>query len=308
MKKKISYLLVFALISAAAWMSCQKIDEPLVIIDQRDFPELPDDTTGGEDTLNNFITTFVDFKQVLLEDFTGHLCVNCPEAAGLAHELAEDLDHKLIIYAVHAGNFAEPVPGTELSADFRTSVGNELNSNYTIFANPLALIDRTEFNGLHQIFKDDWETVVMSELQKPNTVNLRLSNSWYPDLHVVSVDVETEFVTPPDGQYKLVVFIVEDSIVAPQLNNNPQIGADTIYEYVHRNILRDAVSPTYGYFLGDNGTVTTGQIYSKQYTYPVNSEWVTRNCRIIAYVAKTDETLNLMNVQQVAELEIKVDD
>ncbi|MCF8365634.1 MAG: Omp28-related outer membrane protein [Bacteroidales bacterium] len=308
MKKKISFILVFALISAAAWMSCQKIDEPLKMIDQRAFPELPDDTTGGGDTLDNFITTFVDFKQVLLEDFTGHLCVNCPEAAKLAHDLSVTLNHKLVIYAVHAGNFAEPVPGTVLSPDYRTPAGNELNSNYAIFANPLALIDRTVYNGLHQIFKDDWETVVMAELQKPNTVNLKLSNTWYPDLDVVSIDLEAEFVAEPEGQYKLVVFIVEDSLVSAQLNNDTLIGGDTLYNYVHRNILRDAVSPVYGDFLGDNGVVTMGQLYAKHYTYPLSSEWLPRNCRIIAYIARTDETLNLMDVTQVAELEIKVDE
>jgi|GEM_PF-165751 len=307
MKKKISFILVFALISAAAWMSCQKIDEPLVITDQRAFPELPDDTISG-DTLKNFISTFVDFKQVLLEDFTGHLCVNCPEAAKLAHDLAEDLDHKLVIYAVHAGNFAEPVANSVLSEDFRTAAGNDLNTNYAIFANPLALINRVEHNGLRQVFKDDWETVVMSEIQKPNTVNMELSNTWYPDLSVVKVNIETEFTSAVDGQYKVVVFIVEDNIVAPQLNNDPNIGADTLYNYIHRNILRDAVSPTYGDYLGDNGTVVLNEVYSTQYTYPVNTAWVTENCRIIAYVAKTNETLNLVDILQVVELEIKVDE
>lgn len=312
MKKKISFILVFALISAAAWMSCQKIDEPLIIVNQRAFPELPDDTTGGDTTANppNFISTFVDFKQVLLEDFTGHLCVNCPEAAKLAHDLAEELDHRLIIYAVHAGNFAQPVPDSDFSEDFRTVAGNELNTNYAIFANPLALIDRVEHNGLRQIFKDDWETVVMSEIQKPNAVNMELSNTWYPNLSVVKVNIETEFIAEAnaDDQYKLVVFIVEDNIVAPQLNNDPNIGADTLFNYVHRNILRDAISPTYGDFLGDNGNVVLNEVYSSQYTYPVSNDWVTENCRIVAYVAKTNATLNLVDILQVVELEIKVDE
>lgn len=307
MKKNFLFIIVTMFIASAGWMSCQKIDEPLEVIDERDFPEIPDDTTGGDTTINNFITTYVDERQVLLEEFTGHLCVNCPEAAKLAHELAEELDHKLIIYTVHAGNFAEPVPGTVFESDFRCDESEELYNNFGIFANPLALIDRVDYNGLRQIFKDDWTTVVNQQMALPNEVNLKLSNTWYPDLEVVVIDVETEFVSATDDNYKLVVYIVEDNIVSPQLNNDPEIGGDTLYNYVHRNLLRDAVNSSYGEFLGEAGQVVTGETYQKQYTYPINENWVTENCRIIAYIGKQDASLNLIDIVQVAELEIKVD-
>jgi hypothetical protein len=308
MKKRISYILILSIFSAIAWMSCQKIDEPLVIVDQKDFPELPDpDDTTTSDTLN-YASIYVNHKQVLLEDFTGHLCVNCPEAGELAHDIAVENNHKLIIYAVHAGAFAEPIPGTVLDADFRTEVGNRLNTDYSIFANPLAMINRVEFGGMRQIFMDNWETAVNDELAKPNVANMKLSNTWYPSLSVVKVDVETEFLAQPDGLYKLVVYIVEDNIVAAQLNNDPNLGGDTLYNYQHRNILRDAVNSTYGDFIGETGEVTTTEIYTNEYTYPVNSDWVTENCNIIAYIGKYDASLNLIDIVQVAELAIKVDE
>ena len=143
--KRLTYLFVFSILFATVWMACDKIEEPFSLINESDFPENPDDTLFFVDSISVLHT------QVLLEDFTGHLCVNCPEAAKLAHDLAEDLDHKLIIYAVHAGNFAEPVPETIFDTDFRTDVGESLNTDYSIFANPLAMINRVENNGLIQI-------------------------------------------------------------------------------------------------------------------------------------------------------------
>lgn len=306
MKRKISFILVFAIISSAAWMSCQKIDDPLVVVSHNSFPNIPDDTTGGDTTADNYISTYVDFRQVLLEEFTGHLCVNCPEAATMAHELAEDLDHKLVIYSVHAGNFAVPEPGTAMDADFRNPVSTALYNDFQIFANPLALIDRAQYNGLRWIQSNDWQTVVMNELEKPNVANMRLSNTFFPNLNVVKVEVETEFTEQVEGQYKLAVYIAEDSIVAPQLNNNPSIGEETLFNYVHRNVLRDAITATYGEFIGDDGNITAGEVYKNQYTYSINNDWVTKNCRIIAYVGKFDESLNLVDIVQVAELEIKV--
>lgn len=310
MKKQFLFIIVTMFIAAAGWMSCQKIDDPLVVVNERDFPEIPDDTIGGDTTVPNFITTYVNERQVLLEEFTGHLCVNCPEAAKFAHDLAEELDHKLIIYSVHAGNFAVAAPGTIFDTYLGSPLSEELYVNFNLFANPAAMINRVEFNGFRAIYTlADWENTVNQELDKPNEVNLRLSNTWYPDLKVVVVDVETEFVAEPEGNYKLAVYIVEDSIVSPQLNNNLEIFPDdTLVDYVHRNLLRDAVSPNYGDFLGDGGQVTTGEIYTKQYTYPVNEMWITQNCRIIAYVGKQDETFNLVDLVQVAELEIKVDE
>ncbi len=309
MKKNFLFIIVTMFIAAAGWMSCQKIDEPLVVTNERDFPEIPDDTTGGDTTINNFITTYVDERQVLLEEFTGHLCVNCPEAAKLAHDLAAELDHKLIIYSVHAGNFAEPVPGTLMEADYRNPLSNTLYGDFGIFANQLALINRVDYNGAIWVQTNDWQAAVNSELSKPNEVNMRLSNTWYPDLKVVVVDVETEFVSATNDNYKLVVYIVEDSIVSPQLNNNFELFPDdTLVDYVHRNILRGAVNSTYGDFLGEEGQVVAGETYENQYTYPVSEAWVTRNCRIISYVGKQDESLNLTNMVQVAELEIKVDE
>ena len=310
MKKKISILLIIAFISSAFWMSCQKIDDPIVIVNQNDFPVIPDDTTGngGDTTLENYITTYVDYRQVLLEEFTGHLCVNCPEAAKLAHDLVEELDHKLIVYAIHAGNFAEPVPGTPLEADYRNPVGNTLYADFGIFANPLALIDRVEYNGLRQIFKDDWETVVNNQLQEPNMVNMRMSNTWFPDLGVVKTKIESEFVEQAEGQYKIAVYIVEDSIVSPQLNNDPDIPGDTLYNYVHRNMLRDAITPTYGDFLGEGGNITMGEVYENEYTYSVDDAWITDRCRIIAFIGRSDPSLNFVDVVQAVELDIKIDE
>ena len=49
-------------------------------------------------------------RKILLEDYTGHKCPNCPEAAVEAHNLKLAYGDSLVIMAVHAGVFAEPAP------------------------------------------------------------------------------------------------------------------------------------------------------------------------------------------------------
>jgi thiol-disulfide isomerase/thioredoxin len=303
MKNGIFYIFFLLIISLIIWPSCQKVDNPL-IVDQG-----PNNFPAQLDTFFISNSDSISEKQVLLEEFTGHRCVNCPEAAKLAHELAEELDHKLIIYTIHAGNLAEVQNNNVFNTDLRSSVGNQLYDHFnTFFAVPLALINRNPFNGLRLIFKDNWAAAVNEELQKPAQVKMKLSNAFYPNFNVVLVDIESEFLAPADDRFKLAVIIVEDSIVSPQLNNNPDIGPDTLFNYNHRNVLRDAVNSTYGEFIGNDGYVTQGEIYQNQYIYTISEDWVSKNCRIIAYVGKWDEGLNLIDVVQVIEVGIKIEE
>jgi hypothetical protein len=302
MTRKFFFTILLAIaIGSFGWMSCEKIDEPLKVVDHKIYPENPDDTLFFKDSIS---TTM---RQVLLEEFTGHLCVNCPEASLMAHEMAETLDHRLIIYSVHAGNFATPQPGTVFSSDFRNTVGNKLNLDFGIWAYPSAMIDRLPYQGSYTILQGNWQSLVSAELAKPNVANLKLISTWFPKLNTLTITTETEFIVEPAGQYKLAVYLVEDSIIAPQRNNKPSIGGDTLMNYVHHNVLRDAINGTYGEYLTESTGLVTGEIYSKRYNYSVNPDWNIEHCNIIAYLGKYDATYNLIEIVQVAELAVRIE-
>jgi hypothetical protein len=295
MKTKINRILMLAAIAFSAFVACDKIDEPVVIIDEQ--------TTTDGLLDDNYVkdSVMVTTKHVLLEDFTGHKCVNCPEAALSAQELAEEQNHKLIIYSVHAGFFAEPDETGDFQADYRCPTGNELYADFPGF-NPYALIDRVEYNGSVVIGDNNWETVVMQELEKPNSVDLKLRNIYYPDLNKIQLSVISKFHSATTDLYKLVVYIVEDGIVSPQKNNNPGIGPSPVWlNYEHHNILRTSINSTYGEFITSDGTVTDGKEYTNHFIFPMNQGWITANCKIIAYIYN-DATKEIM---QVAELGIK---
>lgn len=300
MTRKLFFTIMLALlISSFGWMSCEKIDEPLKVVDHKIYPENPDDTLFFKDSISTTL------RQVLLEEFTGHRCVNCPEASQMAHEMAVSLDHRLIIYNVHAGNFATPQAGTAFDADYRTTVGNKLNSDFGIWAYPSAMIDRIPYQGSYTILKEGWQSNVNAELAKPNLANLKVISTWFPKLNTLKVAVETEFISEPAGQYRLAVYLVEDSIISPQLNNKPAIGGDTLMNYVHHNVLRDAINGTYGEYLTESTGLVGGEIYTKRYNYVVNPDWNIRHCHLIAYLGKYDAAYNLIEIIQVADLPVK---
>jgi len=300
MKYRIPFIFFISALFSFSWFACDKIDSPLIEKDKQDIPVNITDTVYFVDSVN------VTEKQVLLEDFTGHLCVNCPEAAIMAHELAASLDHKLIIYSVHAGYYAapDPNPGAMYAADLTSAPGVELYNDFQVFVNPNALIDRVKFGGAIQINPDNWQTAVTEELDKPNVANLSLKNAYYPNLNTLRIQVATEFTSQLSGQFKLCVFVAEDSIVAPQKNNNPAIGPSPDWvDYVHRNVLRAAINTTYGEYISDEGFIIVNEIYAKEYLFQMNPDWVTRHCNIIAFIYNQESK----EIVQVAECGVKTE-
>lgn len=297
MKYKIALAIVTIGFFGIFWTACEKADPPLNLIDKQST------TDDYLDTLYVIDSVSVNTKHVLLEDFTGHKCVNCPEAALEAHNLAEELNHQLIIYSVHAGYYADPDDEGDYTADFTCDAGNELNVDFQIIANPIGTVNRVEYGGSVLIGDGNWKASVLSELEKENLVNLKATNTYYPNLNTMQINVATTFLNAMEGNYKLVVYIAEDHIIAPQKNNNESIGPSPDWlDYEHRNILRDAINSTYGDNITDTGGVEAITYYNK-FTYEMNAEWVTENCNLIIYVIQ-DETGEIL---QVAELGIKTE-
>jgi hypothetical protein len=279
-------------------MACDKIDEPLKLISEDDIPQNIDDTLFYIDS------AIVLQKQVLLEDFTGHKCVNCPEWAIFAHDLAASLNHKLVIMGIHAGYYATPDPSGDYTADLTTPSGEELYTDFLIFANPVGMINRVESNGNMQILPDNWETVINEQLAENPVAGLTLRNKYFPNLKTVIINIDAVAMSDLEGKYKLCVFITEDHVVSPQKNNNSDIGPTPDWlDYEHMSLLRDDLNTTYGTYISTTGEMVTGEIYNKEFIYKIDDNWVAGNCNIVVYLYN-EET---WEVVQVAELGIKTE-
>ena len=110
-------------------------------------------------------------KKVLIEDFTGHRCPNCPAAAVELVALQEFYGDNIIGIAVHPNSvFSKPNPITTTSYtyDFRTQFGDDIDNIFdiTTIGLPRGMVNRIGFDTEHQLGKDEWAAVVQSELDK----------------------------------------------------------------------------------------------------------------------------------------------
>ena len=233
------------------------------------------------DTVVDWLDTLIPIKRVLLEDYTGHKCPNCPAAAVIAHSQEEFYHGKLIGLAVHAGFYALPGSG-EFAADFRTKAGEEWNADFQLSAYPSGMIDRKEFNGHRVLGSEEWVTDIAAIIDQPPDLNmLILSNSYDSISRTVNSVIYSQFRQPLSGSFNITVCVVEDKIISAQ-----DSGSTVIHNYVFNNVLRGSVNGTYGETL--TSSVDPSLTYLGRFNITISTNWVAKNCWILAFVSKSD--------------------
>ncbi|MCD4789575.1 MAG: Omp28 family outer membrane lipoprotein [Bacteroidales bacterium] len=263
---KIVKIFISIALGVFIFQSCDKIEEPY---------EREINGGGGN-------------RKVLLEDYTGHTCVNCPGAAMTAHELKDEYKDQLVIIAVHAGYFAQPT-NAPFTADFRTDVGEELNDFFGIVSNPSGMVNRIGEGQDRILVETEWQSAVGQEVARPADAGITISNIYNEQTRVLNTSLDIEFINALPGAYRVCAYIIEDSIVAPQKNNDPALGPTPDWlDYVHDNMLRGSLNGTWGDIVTDEN-IAAGSIYTVQYDgFTLNAEWKDRHCAIVAFVYNED--------------------
>ncbi|MCF8302230.1 MAG: Omp28 family outer membrane lipoprotein [Bacteroidales bacterium] len=270
--------------------SCDKVDEPYA-------QTIGGGNGGGDDT-----TDSVQVKRViLLEDYTGHRCVNCPAAAETAHGLKQAYGEQLVVMSVHAGFFAMPIG--DMTTDFRTDVGEELDQYFGISAvgNPNGMVNRVEIAGSPILSPNAWGTQVATQVEASPTAYIQIESEYDDASRTVDATVNTMFFEDLDMNLKLCVYVLEDSIQAPQKNSDEEIGPTPVIEdYYHNHVLRGSLNGTWGDVLNPSGSVQADAEIEKSYSGSIDTAWVAGQCSLIAYVYD-DETKEIL---QAAEQKI----
>ena len=217
-------------------------------------------------------------RAVLVEEFTGQKCINCPEAheqlAQIQKEYGED---KVIAVCIHASALA--------MSPLKTKVGEEYYKYWKPVGVPAAVINRTAC--LSQV--SAWAGIINKELQKPTSVSLSMTNKYNAANRQLSIDVNALSREKFDG--KLQIWIVEDGIVAKQLLKDNRVDAN----YVHNHVFRAAVNGTWGTDIALQENVEAKSKFSIQ----LDAKWKEANVSIVAFV------YNDSGVQQVIKQHIK---
>lgn len=296
MKKTVLFGL---LITALSFWACDKVDDPYVHVDKKidDIGEAKFNDTVYNDSSH---TT----RRILIEDFTGHQCPNCPEAAEIANDLMKAFPNDVVSVAVHAGSFARTDPSKGFVKDFTTQTGEKLRVRFQIGMFPNGLVNRIQFNNSFQVSYVQWSNVVNIYLADAaymaKRFQVNLTNIYNTESRVLRILPEVRALDNFTGNFHLVAFIAENDIIAPQIDNRKSPA--TVMDYRHMHVLRVGLPQD-----GDGKLIfanpKAGDVFrvnaeEDELRFQVSEDWVAENCEVIVFLVNRD-TEEIMQVDKL---------
>ena len=207
-------------------------------------------------------------RRVLLEDFTGQRCVNCPKASDEIKALQEQYgeDH-VIAVGIHSGPLGFYTKGDYLGLS--TEVGDEYYDHWALEYQPVGLIDRGD-----PLEYTAWNARIREELEKTAPVEIDIElhqkdNQLTVRAEVMGIDGATSG--------KLQLWLTEDSITAFQMMPD---GTRNM-EYIHRHVFRAAINGTWG----ESVSVAEGETFTtKDYLFNIPEGWNADRLSVVAFV------------------------
>ena len=252
MKNLLNILLIVAFFGA-----CDIVEEPFA-------------TNGGTPVDTSSPTAFI--KKILVEDYSGHTCSNCPSAARELDALIDIYGKKIVPITIHVGKtYARPYhisQAPKYQYDFRTETGESWNNFFqmTNLGLPKGMINRLGYpSSTHGTEVANWNTIVQTIIDEDPDFGITIS----PNINsnAGDIDINIKVLSDIQGDFNLLVCLTEDSIINWQKDVEASPNVDVEF-YVHKHVLRTSINSAWGEVL------QTSSVYNKEEeinkTYGIN--------------------------------------
>lgn len=215
-------------------------------------------------------------RTVLLEEFTGQMCTNCPEAHRMVGELLNQYDTHLIAVAIHSGvfGFAEAdFPGVGLMQP----EGDTYADRWGVSTYPAGIVNRQGMASSH----NDWATRIRTEVTRDAVVDIvATADTVRTEDGALQIQVRTELMPLDDVKARLQLWITENGIASLQVE-----GEHTWTDYVHQHVYRASVNGIWGEEVGLQAHLHQSFTHSML----VKENWKPENLRVVAFVYNDSE-------------------
>lgn len=230
-------------------------------------------------------------QRVFLEKYTGPRCVNCPTADEAINAALQTYGEQLIVVSIHDSSyFCKPY---ENSVDMRCDDGDTWSTFFGVKAGgayPTGMVNRTHAGEAYDLFTPTSGIESRVDAALARSASIALAVNCHTVDNNASINVNLEFLLTVTSDLSLTLLIMEDSIIATQLQ--PDGSKDEAY--VHNHILRDVITDPMGMDVDADGNAGTKRYTQIAYTID-NTTWNLDHCHIVAFIAdkNTHEVLNI---------------
>src|SRR5690554_4162683 len=210
------------------------------------------------------VSTTLQNKNVVLEEFTGIYCVYCPDGHAIAQAIQNANPDRVSLINIHVGGYANPQSG---HPDFRTDYGNAIANQSLLTGYPAGQVNRHVFpgrgmsNGVTAMGRGQWTASANEILAAPSNVNIAVEATLDVQTRVMEIHVEGYYTANSSQTTNLLnVAVLQNNTKGPQTGG----GAGNNYNHMHR--LVDLVTGQWG---EEISTTTTGTFVDRTFTYTV---------------------------------------
>lgn len=239
---------------------------------------------------------------VLVEEYTGGACPNCPAAHELIKTYQAQRPGRIIPIAMHYEGGQQSKPYHDAVYDLRHKDASAVASSgiyNNVSALPSAGIDRVPYDNRMAQFTTTWGAALEAAIAKPDSINLTLQSNYDSATQLATVVATIEYPQTISFAHNLNLVVVQDSIIDVQeypFNDPTHPGKNEDYDFI--NVLRGAITaaPLGDPILSSMAVKNPGRVIKKVYTYDCKKiaekavvpakqpPFKAEHCRIIGFV------------------------
>lgn len=226
-------------------------------------------------------------RTLLIMEFTGNNCKNCPNGAAMVDQIKEDEGKdRVISVGLHPyGDInTEPVVSKYTlpeKQDFRSDAATAMYKYYEPSGFPSAI-----FNGLKSSMSGsipDWMQRASDALKSSAAMSIEATASYEETSRELTVDYTIDFGNVVDRKLNVTVWLVENHIMGTQMMPDGKLNLD----YEHNHVLRTSLNGDWGETIGDR--FDSDSLVRKTASINLNEKWVAENCDIVIFVYADDD-------------------
>lgn len=213
-------------------------------------------------------------RAILIEDFTGQRCINCPTGTEIINGIVDTYgEDNVIAVGIHSGPLG--FAGNSKTVGLMTDTGNEYYTRWdkeNKMGQPWVVFNRKTSPDSHY---NNWAAMVGTIISEKANLSVKIANAYDAATRTLTTTVRADGVNGTVNG-KLQVWIVEDGVKALQMMPDGKSNK----EYIHNHVFRAAVNGTWG----EDVTVKEGETTTKQYSYVLPEKWNADNIAVVAFV------------------------
>ena len=268
-----------------------------------------------DDRLTEVELTHSD-RTVLLVEFTGNRCVNCPGAAMVAHDMLDLIPENVVVVGMHPAGivYTNPMdPNIDLSSEEAMEYLKRYGGSQSTGL-PVGVVNGRQFDDTYLQGSSKWTAQVFAQRAIDPSCLIKLDHSVEGEAHTVVATMSPQTTLE---SVSLIFWLVESGIVGPQsidgtlveayskANPNAEIDHGTVKNYVHNHVFRSCLNGLWGEELGKlsaisaEPTVEAVDFPKKSCTFSIDEKYAADNCSVVAVLIDT-KTQEVIQVAEIA--------